>query len=201
MTPVGSYLSNMRKTSANSSSDFPLLSSFIQRTIMTKNSSKSTVPLPANTVHIHARHMTWIKNLFPVQRTIFIYFVHHFLQLFLGGVLAQHPHDLPQFFSADAAVLSILHEDVKRSAELCQMQLEDISVSAKCHKSTAVLQKKSCGANLVLCHKTTTAVKGKQTNQFDRNLPFFCSSVRFSTCRVEEREKCCCVWLWSQRVS
>ena len=40
------HLSNMRKRSESSSSDFPLLSSFMQRTIMTKNSSKSTVPLP-----------------------------------------------------------------------------------------------------------------------------------------------------------
>lgn len=44
---IQTYLSNMRKSSANSSSDFPLLSSFMQRTIITKNSSKSTVPLPA----------------------------------------------------------------------------------------------------------------------------------------------------------
>lgn len=36
----------MRKRSESSSSDFPLLSSFMHRTIMTKNSSKSTVPLP-----------------------------------------------------------------------------------------------------------------------------------------------------------
>ena len=43
-----SYLSNIRNNSANSSSDFPLLSSFMQRTIITRNSSKSTVPLPTN---------------------------------------------------------------------------------------------------------------------------------------------------------
>lgn len=43
------YLSNIRNSSASSSSDFPLLSSFMHLTIMTKNSSKSTVPLPAHT--------------------------------------------------------------------------------------------------------------------------------------------------------
>lgn len=80
-----------------------------------------------------------------VHHTILIYFIHHFLQLFLGGVLAQHPHDLPQLFSADAAILSILHEDVKRGAELCQTQLEDCSVSAKCHKSTAAFRKELLG--------------------------------------------------------
>lgn len=41
----------MRNSSANSSSDFPLLSSFMQRTIITRNSSKSTVPLPVNAHH------------------------------------------------------------------------------------------------------------------------------------------------------
>lgn len=41
----------MRNSSASSSSDFPLLSSFMQRTIMTRNSSKSTVPLPVNVSH------------------------------------------------------------------------------------------------------------------------------------------------------
>lgn len=41
------HLSNIRNSSASSSSDFPLLSSFMHLTIMTRNSSKSTVPLPA----------------------------------------------------------------------------------------------------------------------------------------------------------
>lgn len=40
------HLSKMRKHSASSSSLFPFASSFIWRTIMTKNSSKSMVPLP-----------------------------------------------------------------------------------------------------------------------------------------------------------
>lgn len=52
---IETYLSNIRKSSASSSSDFPLLSSFMQRTIMTKNSSKSTVPLPVN-ANQHLRH-------------------------------------------------------------------------------------------------------------------------------------------------
>ncbi len=50
------HLSNMRNSSASSSSDFPLLSSFMHLTIMTRNSSKSTVPLPAHT-HMHTQ---WI---------------------------------------------------------------------------------------------------------------------------------------------
>lgn len=54
------------------------------------------------------------------QRTILIHFVHHFLQLFLCGVLSQHPHHLPQLLCANAAIFCILHEDVKGSAELCQ---------------------------------------------------------------------------------
>lgn len=52
--------------------------------------------------------------------TILIDFVHHLLQFFLCGVLPQHPHHLPQLLSANAAILSVLHEDVKGSAELCQ---------------------------------------------------------------------------------
>lgn len=41
------HRSKMRKQLANSSSDLPLASSFIWRTIITRNSSKSMVPLPA----------------------------------------------------------------------------------------------------------------------------------------------------------
>lgn len=47
-----SYLSNILKRSESSSSVFPLLSSFIHRTIITRNSSKSTVPLPVGRMDI-----------------------------------------------------------------------------------------------------------------------------------------------------
>lgn len=52
------HLSNMRKSSASSSSDFPLLSSFMHLTIMTRNSSKSTVPLPAHMQGTSSHHFT-----------------------------------------------------------------------------------------------------------------------------------------------
>lgn len=52
--------------------------------------------------------------------TVLIHLINHLLQLFRSGILAQHPHHLPQFFSADAAIFCILNEDVKRSLELCK---------------------------------------------------------------------------------
>lgn len=57
------------------------------------------------------------------SHTILIDFIHHLLQLFLCGVLPQHSHHLSQLLSADAAILGVLHEDIKGSAELCQRQV------------------------------------------------------------------------------
>lgn len=66
------YLSNMRNSSANSSSDFPLLSSFMQRTIITKNSSKSTVPLPVNIHHKDSRNLYHVCSYFTSKNSPYI---------------------------------------------------------------------------------------------------------------------------------
>lgn len=119
------HLSKMRKQLASSSSDLPLASSFIWRTIITRNSSKSMVPLPVGRERdagqaVHSSHPPPPWKLL----TVLVHLLNDGIQLLFGGVLAQHPHHRAQLLGADVPT-TVRIKHVEGSFELCR---EDWSV-------------------------------------------------------------------------
>lgn len=116
------HRSKMRKHSASSSSLFPLASSFIWRTIMTRNSSKSMVPLPVGRrpgQQLDGAHHPLPPPLLPAPLlTIFIHLLNDGVQLLFGGRLAQHAHHCAQLLGADvSATVRVKH--VEGGLEFC----------------------------------------------------------------------------------
>lgn len=114
------HLSKMRKQLASSSSDLPLASSFIWRTIITRNSSKSMVPLPAGRDRDVGQAARSSHPPPPWKLlTILVHLLDDGIQLLFGGVLAQHPHHRAQLLGADVPT-TVRIKHVEGSFELCR---------------------------------------------------------------------------------
>lgn len=112
--------------------------SFILRAIMVRNSGKSMVPLPsASTWHgdgklLHANLMHNERRARGTRKPKkgtraspppwVPYLVDHVLQLSLGGVLAQRPHDGAQLLGRDGAI-AVLVEQGERLLELRDLEM------------------------------------------------------------------------------
>ena len=107
--------------------------------------------------------------------TVFIHLVNHLLQLLRCRVLAEHPHHLPQLLGADAAVLRILHEDVKGGLELCNSTQRETSLCYTTWYGPSSFSFNKLFSNVWTKHEVMSLWCS----------PFFCSSVSCSTCGTQ----------------